>query len=227
MQSIELKALSRTLNGTRGAVDERAKNLVPCVIYGGKNTHHYSLEPHELKSLIYTSEFKIAKIITPEDTIPVFVKSLQFNPVTDAVSHIDFMELVPGKAVQVEVPVKLEGYAVGVKAGGKLVQRTRKIKIKGSPEDLVNEIKADITNIEVGGTLRIRDINLPKGIVSVSDGAIPVASVNVTRALKEEEKATVAPASAAKAATPAPAAKAAAAPASAAKPASAKPAAKK
>ncbi len=225
MQSIELKAQARNLKGTRGAVDERAKKLVPCVVYGGKNTYHYSVEPHELKSLIYTSEFKIAKLITPEGGIPVFVKSLQFNPVTDAISHIDFMELVPGKAVQVEVPVKLEGYAAGVKAGGKLVQRTRKIKIKGSPEDLVNEIKADITNIEVGGTLRIRDISLPKGIASVSDGAIPIASVNVTRAIKEEEKAAAAP-GAAKAAPAAPAAKAAA-PAAAAKPAAAKPAAKK
>lgn len=226
MQSIELKAQARTLNGTRGAVDERAKKLVPCVVYGGKNTHHYSVEPHELKSLIYTSEFKIAKLITPEGGIPVFVKSLQFNPVTDAVSHIDFMELVPGKVVQVEVPVKLDGYAAGVKAGGKLVQRTRKIKIKGSPENLVNEIKADITNIEVGGTLRIRDISLPTGIVSVSDGAIPIASVNVTRALKEEEKSAATPA-AAKAAPAAPAAKAASAAPAAAKPAAAKPAAKK
>jgi large subunit ribosomal protein L25 len=213
MQSIEIKATARTLNGTRGAADLRAKQLVPCVVYGGSQNHHLTVEPHELKSLIYTSDFKTAVLKTDQGVIKAFVKSIQFNPVTDAIAHIDFMELVPGKSVIVEVPVRLEGYAAGVKAGGKLVQRTRKIKIKGNPEDLVHEIKADITNIEVGGTLRIRDIQLPKGVQTVTDGAIPVASVNVTRALKEEEKAAATPAKAAAA----PAAKAAAAPAPAAK----------
>lgn len=219
MQSIELKAHDRPVNGTRGAMDTRAKGLIPCVVYGGSTTQHFSVEPMELKSLVYTSDFKKASLKTSKGNISVFVKSLQFNPINDSISHIDFMELVPGKIVTVEVPVRLEGYAVGVKAGGKLIQRSRKIKIKASPDNLVSEIKADITNVEVGGTLRIRDIVLPNGIVAVSDGAIPVASVNVTRALKEEEKAAAAPAKGAapaKAATPA-----------AAAPAAAKPAAKK
>ena len=188
MQVVELKAHPRLLNGTRGAKDERAKSLIPCVMYGGKSTQHFSVEPTEIKNLVYTPEFKIGLLNTQDGPIKVFIKNIQFHPVSDAISHIDFMELVPGKEVQVEVPVKLEGYSVCVKAGGKLIQRIRKIKIKSTPENLVNQIGADITNIEVGGVMRIRDIVLPKGVRSIADGAIPVANVSVTRALKEEEK---------------------------------------
>ncbi|MEP7266068.1 MAG: 50S ribosomal protein L25 [Saprospiraceae bacterium] len=207
MQSVELKAHPRTLNGTRGATDERAKKLIPCVVYGGSANHHFSVDSSEIKALVYTPEFKVATLKTNEGVLNVFVKNIQFNPVSDAISHIDFMELVPGKSVTVEVPVKLEGYSIGVKAGGKLLQRIRKIKIKGKPENLVNEIVADITNIEVGGTLRVRDITLPTGLIAINDGAIPVASVNVTRAIKEEEKAaTASPAKVAAVATPTPAA---------------------
>ncbi len=216
MQVVELKANPRTINGTRGAKDERKKEMIPAVVYGGKTTHHVSIDPKELKSLIYTPEFKTAKLTMSDGSVNVFVKQIQFHPITDAVSHIDFMELVPGKAVTVEVPLKLDGYAAGVKAGGKLVQRVRKIKIKATPEKLVNEIKADVTNIQLGSVMRIREIAFPEGVASVSDTAIPIATVIIPRALKEEEKtAAAAPAAPAKsAATPA---KAAAAPAPAAK----------
>ncbi|MEO5583521.1 MAG: 50S ribosomal protein L25, partial [Saprospiraceae bacterium] len=165
MQVIELKAIARTINGTRGATDERNKSLVPCVVYGGKENYHFSVDPGELKALIYTPEFKVAQLNTDKGALKVFVKDIQFNPVSDAIAHIDFMELVPGKLLTVEVPVRLTGYAAGVKSGGKLTQRIRKIKIKSSPEDLVNEIVADVTNIELNTTMRIRDISLPKGIV--------------------------------------------------------------
>lgn len=214
MQIIELKAHDRSLNGTRGAMDVRAKSLVPCVVYGGKANYHVSVDPAELKALIYTPEFRIAQLNTSSGAVKVFVKEIQFNPITDQIAHIDFMELVPGKEVVVEVPVHLEGYAVGVKSGGKLNQRIRKIKISGSPENLVNKIDVDVTSIELGTTMRVKDIKLPNGIRIITDPAIPVAGVIVPRALKEEEKTAVAGGAAAPAkAAAAPAAKAAAAPA--------------
>lgn len=217
MQIIELKAHDRKLSGTRAATDVRAKSLIPCVVYGGKTNYHISVEPHELKALIYTPEFRIAQLNTSTGPVKVFVKEIQFNPISDQVAHIDFMELVPGKEVVVEVPVHLEGYAVGVKSGGKLNQRIRKIKISGSPENLVNKINVDVTAIELGTTMRVKDIQLPKGIKIITDPAIPVAGVIIPRALKEEDKPGTA-ATPAAAATAAPAAKAAAAaPAAAAK----------
>mgnify|MGYP001179555916 CR=1 FL=1 len=215
MQIIELKAHDRNLSGTRAAMDVRAKSLVPCVVYGGKSNYHVAVEPAELKALIYTPEFRIAQLNTSSGPVKVFVKEIQFHPITDQINHIDFMELVPGKEVVVEVPVHLEGYAVGVKSGGKLNQRIRKIKISGSPENLVNKINVDVTAIELGTTMRVKDIKLPEGIKIITDPAIPVAGVIIPRALKEEEKpgATATPA-AASAAAPA---KAAAAPAAAPK----------
>jgi len=220
MQVIELKAHDRKLSGTRAAMDVRAKSLVPCVVYGGKANYHVSVEPHELKALIYTPEFRIAQLNTSSGPVKVFVKEIQFNPISDQVAHIDFMELVPGKEVVVEVPVHLEGYAVGVKSGGKLNQRIRKIKISGTPENLVNKINVDVTSIELGTTMRVKDIKLPKGIKIITDPAIPVAGVIIPRIVKEEEKPTTAAApvaaiaTAATAATPA---KAAATPAAAPK----------
>ena len=145
------------------------------------------------------------------------IQELQFHPVTDELVHIDFLELVPGKKLIVEIPLQLNGTPKGAKDGGKITQRIKKLRVKTTPEKLVERIQINIENIELGKSIRVIDLKLD-GMEILNPLQFPVVSVLIPRAIKEETPTAAAPVAAA-AAVPA---AGAAAPAAAAKPAAKK-----
>jgi large subunit ribosomal protein L25 len=114
------------------------------------------------------------------------LKDLQFHKVSDALLHVDLLELVDNKKVVATLPLKLVGAAAGVKAGGKLVSKVKAVKVKAFPKDLREFIELDITNLELNENIRIQDINVPN-IEVMNPPRIPVASIVMTRLLKQEE----------------------------------------
>ena len=98
--------------------------------------------------------------------------------------HIDFLRLIADTPIKVEVPLRFKGVSPGVKLGGKLIQQLRKIKIKTTPEYLVDELKADISKLDLGQALRVREVIVPKGVEIINNGATPVALIEIPRALK-------------------------------------------
>jgi large subunit ribosomal protein L25 len=146
--------------------------------------------------------------------------------VTDALIHVDLLELVEDKKVIATIPIKFTGAAKGVKDGGKLITKMKALKVKTFPKFLKENIEVDLTELELNGNVRVEDVKAEHYEI-LNSPRIPIASVVLTRQLKQEEAATVAPvAGAAPAAGAKPAAGPAAAPA-AASAAAAKPAAKK
>ncbi|MFN4977499.1 MAG: 50S ribosomal protein L25, partial [Bacteroidota bacterium] len=127
----------------------------------------------------------------------------QLDKVSDILSHIDLLELVEGKKVTASIPLKFTGAAAGVKAGGKLEIRLKSVKVKTLPKFLRENIEVDITNLELNENIRVQDIATDNYEI-LNSPRIPIASVTLTRQLKQEEAA--APAAAAPAAAPAPAA---------------------
>jgi large subunit ribosomal protein L25 len=116
------------------------------------------------------------------------LKDLQFDKVTDKLIHIDLLELVEGKKVSASIPLKFTGASAGVKAGGKLEIRLKSVKVKAFPKDLRENIEVDITNLELNGNIRVQDIAV--GNIEIQNSPrIPVASVTMTRQLKQEEAA--------------------------------------
>jgi len=113
------------------------------------------------------------------------LKDIQFDKLTDEVIHIDFLELVPGKKVNAQVPLNFVGLSAGVKAGGRFVTKMSTINIRTSPENLRASIDVDITNLEIGKNLRIEDIVVAETEI-MHHKRIPVAAVVITRALKQE-----------------------------------------
>ena len=197
MKGIVIEGQLRTDLGKRHNKTLRADGSVPCVLYGGgENVHFYAAEV-AVKNIIYNSHFTTADIQVEGKTYSAFIKEAQFHPVTDKVQHIDFQLLVPGHPVVTNLPVSLHGLAVGVKAGGKLLQKVRQVKVKAMPDKLVSEIKVDVTHLEVGKSVRIRDINY-EGIQIMMSPAIPIASVEITRALRAAAAAAAAAATGAK-----------------------------
>jgi len=200
MESIAIKGNIRTDLGKRATKLARQTNVVPCVIYGGENVVHFSAPVLDFKHLIYTADFKMVEIEVDGKTYKCILRDAQFHPVTDNLLHLDFLELVDGQAIKVEIPIRFEGIAPGVKTGGKLYQKLRAVKIKTTPEHLVNELLVDVSELNLGQSIRVKDIEIGEGMEMMSTPGIPVASVEVPRALRsleaEEEEAAAAEAEA-------------------------------
>ncbi len=188
MQVVNINGEVRESKGKSSNKVLRKEGKIPAVIYGGKENVHFSTSQKALKSLVYTPDFKLAEIEVDGQKYKTILKDIQFHPVSDEIIHVDFQELVPDQRVNVAVPVRFQGVSPGVKGGGKLIQSLRKVKIKVTPEHIVDELFADISELELGSSVRVRDLILSDGIEVISSGATPLASVEVPRALKTDEE---------------------------------------
>jgi len=222
MKTITIEGHLRTEMGKQATRQLRSEEKVPGVIYGGAKEVNFSALATSFKTLVYTPDFQLAEIKVDGTAYRCILKDLQFDKVTDALIHADFLELVDDKKVIATIPIKFTGAAKGVKDGGKLITKMKALKIKTYPKYLKENIEVDLTNLELNGNVRVEDVK-SENYEILNSPRIPIASIVLTRQLKQEEAATAPAAAGAK-----PAAAAAAAPAAAGKPAAAaKPAAKK
>jgi large subunit ribosomal protein L25 len=188
MKTITIEGQLRTESGKKATRQLRSQNLVPAVIYGGKTEVNFSAPAPAFKSIVYTSEFMFAEIKVDGKTYKCILKDLQFHKVSDALVHLDFLELVDDKAVIATLPLKYTGTPAGVKAGGKLVLKIKSVKIKTLPKFLRENIEVDITNLELNENIRIENI-VAENMEILNSPRIPIASVTMTRQLKQEETA--------------------------------------
>ncbi|HVX27593.1 MAG TPA: 50S ribosomal protein L25 [Parafilimonas sp.] len=207
MNSITIDGQLRTELGKKATRLLRSQELVPGVIYGGAETVNFYTSAKTLKPLVYTSQFQLAKVNVDGKTYTCILKDLQFDQVTDALNHIDLLELVEDKKVTADLPLKFVGTPSGVKEGGKLVTKMKSLKVKTLPKYLKENIEVDISDLELNGNIRVEDVKA-ENMEVMNSPRIPIASVTLTRQLKQEEAAT-APATAAAAAPAAAATKAA------------------
>ncbi len=170
--------------GKKGATDTRRAGRIPCILYGGDSNVAFSTTFKELKDLIYTPDFRLADIQVDGQSYRAIVKEVQFHPLTDEVVHVDFLRLIEKRPVKVEIPIRFKGNSPGVKAGGKLIQLVRRVKIKTTPENLVDEVVLDISELELGQSIRIRDIEVNENIEILNSPGIPVGMIEIPRALR-------------------------------------------
>lgn len=187
MKTIALKGAPRTELGKKSTKALRNADLVPCVLYGGGQNVHFSTTPKELRDLIYTDEFRVASVDVDGKTYNAIIKAIDFHPVTDRIMHVDLLELVEGQSVKAEIPLRLVGSAKGVRVGGVLMQKVRKVRVQTTPDKLSAFINVNVEALELGKSIRIRDIQVEEGIEIINAGGIPIASVEVPRALRSAE----------------------------------------
>ena len=214
MKTITIEGQLRTETGKKNTRALRSQGLVPGVIYGGSQEVNFAAPVLSFKNLVYTAEFLLAQINVDGKSYRCILKDVQLDKVTDQLAHLDFLELVEDKKVVATIPIHFTGTAAGVKGGGKLVTKMKTLKVKTFPKHLKEFIDVDLTNLELNQNIRVEDVK-DANYEILNSPRIPIASVVMTRQLKQEE-AAAAPASAA-----APA-KGAAAPAAPAKGAPAK-----
>lgn len=158
MKSVEIQGNVRTEVGSKYAKAERKAGNVPCVVYGGEAPIHFSAPTLAFKGLVYTAEAKTAKITVGDATVEAVIQDIQFHPVTDQLMHIDFIQLVEGKPVTMDIPVVLNGQARGVLAGGKLKTILRKLSVRAVPGQFPESIELDITGLRIGKSIRVSDV---------------------------------------------------------------------
>ena len=206
MKTITIEGQLRTELGKGATRQLRSQDKVPGVIYGGAKEINFSAPSRAFKLLVYTPDFQFAEIKLDGDTHRCILKDLQFDKVTDTLIHVDLLELVEDKKVIASIPLKFTGSPVGVKEGGKLHIKMKALKVKTYPKYLREHIDVNIDNLELNGNVRVEDVQVENYEI-MNSPRIPLASVTLTRELKQEEAATTT------ATTATPAAGAAAAPA--------------
>jgi large subunit ribosomal protein L25 len=206
MKTITIEGQLRTEIGKKATRQLRSQELVPGVIYGGAQEVNFSAPAKAFKALVYTPQFQLAEVKVDGKSYTCILKDLQFDKVKDDLIHIDLLELVEDKKVLADLPIKFNGTPVGVKEGGKLITKMKSLKVKTLPKYLKENIEVDISDLNLNENIRVEDVKADNMEI-MNSPRIPIASVVLTRQLKQEE-ATAAPVAAAPAAAPAPAAKA-------------------
>ena len=188
MKTITIEGNLRTGTGKKATHALRSQGQVPGVIYGGAQEVNFDAAASALKPLVYTAEFMLAEIKVDGKSYRCILKDLQFDKVSDQLNHVDFLELVEDKPVIANLPVRYSGNAAGVKAGGRLVVKMKSLKVKTLPKYLRENIEVDTTNLELNSNIRVEDVKLD-GIEILNSPRIPMASIVMTRQLKQEEAA--------------------------------------
>ena len=183
MKTFQLEGTPRTEIGKKAAKAIRKEEMIPAVLYGGESTIHFNVTKDAVRKLIYTPEIFIVDLTIGDKKTKAIIKDLQFHPVTDAVLHIDFLEVFDNKPIVMEVPVQLEGLAEGVKAGGKLALQMRKIKVKALYNVIPEKLTVNVSHLGLGKTVKVGELSF-EGLELISAKEAVVCAVKLTRAAR-------------------------------------------
>ena len=187
MKSIAISGSPRENVGKRDAKELRYQALVPAVLYGGATQTHFSVSAADLKAVVYTPVVHFIDLDIAGVKSQAIIKDLQFHPLTEQIIHVDFLLLDQAKPVTIEIPVRLTGTSPGVKVGGKLVQKLRKLSVKALPKDHIDFIDVSIAALEVGKSVKVAEISVPK-LAILNSKEDTVVSVTTSRALRQAEQ---------------------------------------
>jgi len=178
--------------GKKDAKNARKKGLVPCVLYGGNEQIHFVMEEKAFKPILFTPDVFLIKMEIEGKHHDVILQDVQYHPVSDSILHADFYQITPGKPVKVSVPVTIVGTSKGVLRGGKLVQKFRKLYVKGLVENIPDKIEVDITTLDIGGAIRVSDLKVAnvEFLDPISALVVTVRTARALAAAVEEEETT-------------------------------------
>ena len=187
MKEIEVKGTARTAFGKKAARAIRKENAVPCNLYGEAKDENgapvalaFTVTNDMLRNLIYTPDIYVVNLDIDGKKHKAVLKELQFHPVKDNVLHVDFYEVNETKPIVMEVPIKLNGLAEGVKAGGRLAASVRKLKVKAAYPQIPERLNIDVTNLALGKTIKVGELHF-EGLELVTSKEVVVCLVKMTR----------------------------------------------
>lgn len=180
MKHVSLSGSPRENVGSKDANALRREERVPCVLYGGENQVHFHVSYNELSKLVITPKVHQVDLDLGGERFSAVIKDVQFHPVTDRITHVDFLQLFDDKVVKIDLPLRVTGSAIGVRNGGKLFVLFRKLTVKGFPPQFPDEIVLDITKLRIGQKIRVKDLDTG-GLTLVHDPEAVVVSIKTAR----------------------------------------------
>jgi large subunit ribosomal protein L25 len=183
MKTIEIKGSVRQSIGKKSTKELRKNGMVPCVLYGGEEVIHFQADEAEFRKIIYTPNVYLLDIDIDGTVYKGIKQDVQFHPVAEQILHIDFLKISEDKPIKIDIPVRTEGYAKGIKEGGQLKLNLRSLKVKALAKDLPDEIVVDVTELTLGQSTRVSDVSI-EGLEMLNTLSVPVASVAITRAAR-------------------------------------------
>ncbi|MCK9159428.1 MAG: 50S ribosomal protein L25/general stress protein Ctc [Bacteroidaceae bacterium] len=193
MKTIEIKGTARTIaehssDQVRALKEIRKNGGVPCELYGGAGNTHLTVSEKQLHKLVYTPDIYIIDLYVDGKKVNVILKDIQFHPVKDTILHVDFYEINESKPIVMEVPLKMEGLAPGVQAGGKLFMQIRKLKIRALYNVIPERLIIDISNLQLGKSIKVGELSFDKLEIVTPKDAV-VCSIKMTRSALPDDSA--------------------------------------
>jgi len=189
MKSITINGSKRESVGKKSTKALRNAGEVPCVLYGGDKPVHFSAPELAFSKLVYTANAHTVVINTENgEKYDAVMQDIQFHPVTDRILHIDFYQLFEDKAVTMNIPVRLEGNSPGVRNGGRLLFRKRKLSIKALPGKLPDFFNIDISNLKIGDNISVESLLSDDFTILHPDSQVVVQVKTARAAIVEEEE---------------------------------------
>lgn len=188
MKTFQLEGKTREVAATSADQKRALKALrkndeIPAVLYGGEKVTHLTVTNEGVRKLVYSPEIFVVELNIDGKKTMAIMKDLQFQAVTDAILHIDFMEVADNKDVIMEVPVVLEGHAEGVKAGGKLTLQMRKLKVKAVYTQIPEKLTINVDHLGLGKTMQVGALHFD-GLELMNAKNAVVCAVQLTRAAR-------------------------------------------
>ena len=178
MKTIEVVGFERKETGTKYSKQLRAEGNVPCVLYGADDHVHFYVPMYLFKDLVYSPEAYWVKLNIEGKEYDAVMQDIQFHPVSEMIMHVDFFQITKGVKVNLEIPVTTVGDAPGVKEGGVLYVKNRKLRVRAIPSNLPEYIEVDVSEMGMGDTIKVKDIELKEGKFLASPN---VTVVQITR----------------------------------------------
>ncbi len=183
MKSVVIKGKKRESVGKKYARKLRAEGNVPCVLYGGDKPVHFYAEFNEFRKIIYTPDVYLIDLDLDGEIYKTILQDQQWHPTDEQLLHTDFLLLKENKPVKMEIPVKIEGLAVGIKQGGKLYTNLRRLRVKALAKDLPDYIEINVENLDIGDSIKVEDLKRDN-LEFLNDKSNVVVGVIVTRMAK-------------------------------------------
>lgn len=181
MKSIAMFGYLRDGVGKSSTKTLRNEGKVPCVLYGGSENINFSMYSADFKQLVYTPNTYKVKLDLNGKIYRAVLRDMQFHPVNDSILHADFLEIHDDKEVELAIPVKFVGNSVGVRAGGKLVVKSNKLKVRALPNNLPDFIEINIDELEIGKAIKVGEVKV-ENMTILDAPNNPVVTVKTTRA---------------------------------------------
>ena len=186
MKSLAISVIEREKVGKSNTRSLRNQGNVPCVLYGGEKQVCFYAHENDFRNIVNTPDVYVVELDISGNKTRAIMKDIQFHPVTDRILHIDFLEVFEDKEITISIPVILNGLSIGVRNGGNLMFRRRKIITRGLIDKMPDAIELDIEHLKIGQFIYIKDLDQDGCEFLAPDNSV-VVGVKTARAAIEEE----------------------------------------